>query len=185
MAISTINQAGLNAPLTLTSPVLTTPNLGTPSAINLSNATALPASALPTGCILQVVSQQNGQTLTSTSGSVTLLTQSFTPKSATSKVLLHANFCVERLGGGTGNYIFANFSRNGTPITASGMSGNWMNAPGYQLANGVRSTGSSTYLDSPATTSAITYSIVADFSTSGNVPWQFYILNLTLLEVAG
>lgn len=66
MAISTINQNGLNAPLTLTSPVLTTPNLGTPSslvltnatgtpaAINLTNATALPKSAMPTGSIVQV-----------------------------------------------------------------------------------------------------------------------------------
>jgi hypothetical protein len=133
---------------------------------------------------LQVVSQQNGQTLTSTSGSVTLLTQSFTPKSATSKVLLHANFCVERLGGGVGNYIFANLSRNGTPISVSGMGVSWMNAPGYQQTTGTRATGSNTYLDSPATTSAITYSIGADFTNSGNVPWQFYILNLTLLEVA-
>jgi hypothetical protein len=47
MAISTIDQTGLNAPLSLTSPVLTTPNLGTPSALVLTNATGLPASALP------------------------------------------------------------------------------------------------------------------------------------------
>jgi len=44
MAISTINQAGLNAPLTLTSPVLTTPNLGTPSAVVLTNATSVPVN---------------------------------------------------------------------------------------------------------------------------------------------
>jgi hypothetical protein len=47
MPISTIDQKGLNAPLSLTSPVLTTPNLGTPSALVLTNATGLPASALP------------------------------------------------------------------------------------------------------------------------------------------
>jgi hypothetical protein len=50
MAISTINQAGLNAPLTLTAP-----NLGTPSAINLSNATSLALGALPSGSVIQTV----------------------------------------------------------------------------------------------------------------------------------
>lgn len=51
MAISTINQAGLNAPLTLTSPVLTTPNLGTPSALVLTNATGLPTAGLVDGAV--------------------------------------------------------------------------------------------------------------------------------------
>jgi hypothetical protein len=153
------------------------------SAAKLTAGT-LPKAQLPTGSVLQVVSQQAATTLTSTSSSVTLLTQSFTPTSASSKVLALINFSVERLGGGSGNYIFANISRNGTPISSSGMSTSWMNAPGYQLANGVRSTGSHAYLDSPATTSAISYTFVADFSVSGNVPWQFYILNLTLLEIA-
>jgi len=148
------------------------------------SGTIITTGSPQSGSVLQVVSQQAGQTVTSTSGSVTLLSQSFTPTSATSKVLMHANFCVERLGGGTGNYLFGNFSRNGSVISVSGMSTTWMNAPGYQLANGVRSTGSNTYLDSPATTSAITYSIGASFTDSGNVPWQFYILNLTLMEIA-
>ena len=67
MPISTINQNGLNAPLTLTSPVLTTPNLGTPSAlvltnatgtpsaINLANATSLARAAMPSGSVIQTV----------------------------------------------------------------------------------------------------------------------------------
>lgn len=69
MPISTINQNGLNAPLTLTSPVLTTPNLGTPSAINLANATGLPKSALPSGSIIQVQSTNWNTPLTYTSAS--------------------------------------------------------------------------------------------------------------------
>ena len=43
MAISTISQAGLNAPLSLTSPAL-----GTPSALVLTNATGLPQAGLGT-----------------------------------------------------------------------------------------------------------------------------------------
>jgi hypothetical protein len=45
---------GSGAVVLATSPTLVTPALGTPSAINLSNATALPSSALPSGSVLQV-----------------------------------------------------------------------------------------------------------------------------------
>jgi len=48
MPISTIGQSGLNAPITLTSPILTTPALGTPSALVLTNATGLPQAGLGT-----------------------------------------------------------------------------------------------------------------------------------------
>jgi len=90
MAISTINQAGLNAPLTLTSPVLTTPNLGTPSALVLTNATGLPKAALPAGCILQVASSTvSAATSTSSTSFVdTGLSVSMTLNSASNKVLI-------------------------------------------------------------------------------------------------
>jgi hypothetical protein len=94
MAISTINQAGLNAPLTLTSPVLTTPNLGTPSAINLSNATALPTSALPAGSIVQIVSTTKVDTFSSSGTTyidVTGLSVSITPQFSTSKLMISVN----------------------------------------------------------------------------------------------
>ena len=85
MAISTINQNGLNAPLSLTAP-----NLGTPSAINLTNATALPSAALPTGSVLQVVNATTTSNFTTTSGSYvsTGFTASITPNFLLAKLLL-------------------------------------------------------------------------------------------------
>jgi hypothetical protein len=141
----------------------------------------LVTAAQPTGAVLQVVSQQNPQTIQTTSNPFTMLTQSFTPTSATSKVLALMSFTTERNGGGAGNYLFINFNRNGSTIVAPYA---WGNAPGYQANNGDRHVGTHTYLDSPATTSAISYTIVGDFSVSGNVPWIFYTLQLTLMEIA-
>jgi hypothetical protein len=174
MAISTVSQKGLDAPLTLTSPVLTTPNLGTPSAIVLTNATGFPA-----GSVLQVQSYDFTGAITSTSSTYTLLTASFTPKTATSKVLAMMTTVVERQGGGSGNYLYISLYRNGTIINSQ-----WANALGYQYSNNARCVGALNYLDSPATTSAISYTYSGDFAQSGNVQWQFYRLNLTLMEVA-
>jgi hypothetical protein len=179
MAISTINQNGLNVPLTLTSPVLTTPNLGTPSALVLTNATALPAAALPAGCILQVQSYDFTGGVTSTSSNYTLLTASFTPKFATSKVLAMMTTVVEKGASGSGNYIYISLYRNGSNINSQ-----WANALGYQYSTNARCVGALNYLDSPATTSAISYTYSGDFAVSGGVSWQFYRLNLTLMEVA-
>jgi hypothetical protein len=136
-------------------------------------------SALPTGSVLQVQTYDSTGAVQSTSSAITLLTASFTPTSATSKVLAMMTVVVERQGGGTGNYIFINLNRNGSTISS-----NWANALGYQETTGARSTSAFNYLDSPATASAISYTYVSDFSVSGNVPWQFYKLNLTLLEIA-
>jgi len=139
----------------------------------------LPTARLPAGAVLQVVSQQNAQEITSTSSAFTMLTQAFTPTSATSKVLALMSFVTERNGGGTGNYIFTVLKRDGSTIVS-----NWGNAPGYQQTSGSRATATHTYLDSPATTNSVTYTIVGDFNVSGNVPWIFYTLQLTLLEIA-
>ena len=152
----------------------------------ITGLTSVPSSGLqladanmPAGSVLQVVSQQAPANYTSTSSALTLLTQSFTPTSATSKVLALMSYTVERNGGGSGNYIFVNFNRNASTIVSQ-----WGNATGYQESSGARGVATHTYLDSPATTSAISYTFVADFATSGNVPWQFYTMQLTLLEIA-
>jgi hypothetical protein len=86
---------------TLTSPTLVTPALGTPSALVLTNATGLPASAMPSGTIVQV------STSCPAPGAVSLGTASWTevsssfrvsitPKSASNTLLIQ---CIFLFGG--------------------------------------------------------------------------------------
>jgi hypothetical protein len=160
MAISTIGQNGLNAPLSLTSPAL-----GTPSSINLSNATALPKAALPTGCILQVSQATLAGTQaisgTSTWTDVTSLSVTITPTASTSKFLL--SFAINVQGQ---NNTYFRFVRNGTAIgigNADGAksqitSGNaYTGGTSFNSSQTVEMAGQ--YLDSPATASAITYKV--------------------------
>jgi hypothetical protein len=183
MPISTVNQNGLNAPLTLTSPVLTTPNLGTPSALVLTNATGLPASALPAsgvsasslttgtlptarlpaGCMLQVVSTNYGtRTVISQTTSVIDMpgmTVNITPTSATSKILVLINLA---FNAPDGQNIMGFLNRNGTLIGQSTSSGAIQSFFGMATANDGNYrmwSASANYLDSPATTSTLTYKL--------------------------
>jgi hypothetical protein len=189
MAISTIDQTGLNAPLTLTSPVLTTPNLGTPSAINLSNATALPSAALPTGCILQVVQGTYGGTSINSSSTTFIdagLTATITPKFANSKILVTINQggCGKTTNNTGLNYILL---RNGTLIQRI-LDAGFYNSSANQVRFNVIS---AQYLDSPATTSAITYKTqFASYSNNATATVNDYGDNfitstITLMEIAG
>jgi len=96
MPISTIGQNGLNAPLSLT-----TPALGTPSSLVLTNATGLPASAMPSGTIVQTVVSCPSPTLaTIASASWTeassLFRVSITPKNASNTLFIQ---CIFMFGG--------------------------------------------------------------------------------------
>ena len=107
MAVSTISQAGLDSPLTLTNPALGTPTgVGTSlTALNASNISTgtLARARLPTGTVLQVVNVQSG-TLATTSVAIPtdntipqntegaeFFTVAITPTSATSKLLILVN----------------------------------------------------------------------------------------------
>jgi len=163
MPISTIGQNGLNAPITLTSPVLTTPNLGTPSALVLTNATALPKTALPTGSVLQVVqSVYTTRFTTSTNGSWVSpgMTGSITPSSTSSKILVFVNVVVGDSGGTGTNGATIRLTRNSSPVsylnrTSAG------NPAGIYITGNVYISGTLhlEYLDSPSSTSSVTYGV--------------------------
>ena len=191
MPISTINQNGLNAPLTLTSPVLTTPNLGTPSALVLTNATALPKSALPTGSVLQVVSSTYSGQVTASAGTWTNsgVATTITPTSATSKILVLATI-VQYAQASTGGNNFGSsqrLKRNTTVIwEPSGIANYWYNSSVSSGSSGeITHINNMHFLDSPATTSATTY-YVEGKGASATIIMQYGASPtvLTLIEVA-
>jgi hypothetical protein len=120
------------------------------------------------GGVLQVVSTIKTDTFTTTSGSyvdVTGLSVNITPTSASNKILVVVSV---NYGGGTNSYGFAQLVRNGTPIglgDSDGASRTECTFP-LQTANTASDAAklmnsSVTILDSPATTSAITYKVQA------------------------
>ena len=182
MAISTIGSAGLTSPLPAA-------NLGTPSAINLSNATALPSAALPTGCVLQVVTSTT-TSMSSTTSNGTFVTTGFsgsiTPKFATSKIF--AMLSSTGYATTVGSQCCLTLYRGGTNLCASGFVNIFING-GTNLQS-VASVAFQ-YLDSPATTSSTTYTVY--FQNSNNTgAVQFnaggvsnnQIATLTLMEIA-
>ena len=196
MAISTIDQTGLNAPLTLTSPVLTTPNLGTPSALVLTNATGLPSAALPTGSALQVVSYNlTNFDYHSTNTSDTAVGQIFsiTPKFSTSKIIIMQHGGFIDYGGSATNYnqYISWYRQIG--------SGGYSFLTGIAEYDGSNPTGATVwygfnrshiYTDSPATTSTVYYQpYVRTNSSSGYGYWGSNRPNLSigivLMEIAG
>jgi hypothetical protein len=146
--------------------------------------TSVTSSALPAGCVLQVV---NGSTATNTttsssSYSDTNLTATITPKFATSKILVLINQCGCYKDGIANNGGSLQILRNATTLASIGERFAGDNA----TVNSIGSI-SSCYLDSPATTSATTYKTqFASISNTGTVYVQVYSARstITLMEIA-
>ena len=156
------------------------------------------------GGVIQVV--QNFKTDTGSSsvagGALTdhVLTQSITPKFSTSKILVE--FHVMCSSSSTMNRLGAVITKNGSPIGVADDTGdNKTENTVCIVANDVNEpyTLSGKFLDSPATTSAVTYGIKIRTGTSSTITIQFnrqgtesnniYIMRgtscLTLMEVSG
>lgn len=205
MPISTINQNGLNAPLTLTSPVLTTPNLGTPStlvltnatgtpsSINLANATNLPKAALPTGSVLQVVGNNLVPSVQFTMTSSTTYTTWATAPSATITLTNSANrvLITARIGM---QYDAADQIRNtiyriisgGSTTDLSGGNTYGLSFHGTSAAGGLWKETVITWIDTPATASAVTYTWYSRSESGGLIyPDHGGAANtITLMEIA-
>jgi hypothetical protein len=136
-----------------------------PLVLNSSSITGLaPVGGLSspqTGSVLQVVSTTKTDTFSTTSGSLTDITGmsvSITPTSATSKILV-----LYSLGQIFGNSPCASgvaLLRNSTVIGAGASAGSRILVSTGQVDDGDRGQPHSyTFLDSPATTSAITYKL--------------------------
>ena len=132
-------------------------------------------SLAPGGGILQVVQAVKTDTFTTNSTSfttVTGLSASITPKSTTSKIMVFS-----QITHGLGNnsaYGFFKVTRGGTDIYRGDAGGsNRVRAVfgGYSTADMKEATlsGSIMYLDSPATTSSVTYQVEARVGVAGTV----------------
>jgi hypothetical protein len=129
-----------------------------------------------TGSILQVLNTLLATSAKTATGEVFNL--SITPSSTSSKILIMATCQVEKLGTG---YIQVHLRRNTTLIAA-----NFGYDIGYLYDGGEKQQFSVNYLDSPNTTSTISYNIYADHTNAtGTFRYLQYGNSLTLMEVAG
>jgi hypothetical protein len=185
---------GSGAVVLATSPTLVTPALGTPSAINLSNATALPKAALPTGSVLQVVSTTYSTAVLNTTSTLadTNLTATITPSSATSKILVLISqyiYIVSGINSANANTGLVDTQRNGTSIFQTDNTlGIKAQAPSGDV-NQIFWYLPIFYLDSPATTSATTYKTQMALSTTGGTnkitaQYNNKPSTITLMEIA-
>jgi hypothetical protein len=123
-----------------------------------------PINILPAGSIIQIVqsSTVTSTATTSTSDVTTTLTGSITPSSATSKILVQVNL----------GWIFSNQASAAGYATfalyrgASSIVSPWFRGPHLPSVNtSTYSSGSASYLDSPSSASAVTYTLF--FNTTG------------------
>ena len=146
---------------------------------NVITSGKLVTSGLPIGTVMQTVA--NTTITGSTSANAVALTLSITPSSASSRILILGALEGERVGGSTGNYIFGQLRKNTTNLRS------FINAAGYQQTTGARNFNTLMFIDSPATTSAITYDIWIDHTTTGaasGITWNWYNGSIYALEIA-
>jgi hypothetical protein len=135
----------------------------TVSASSITTGT-LPKAQLPTGSILQILTdvQPGEQATSSTSFTNTALSVTITPTSATSKIFL---LYTGSAGNDGAQESYLTIARNGTNLGGGvgGMMRIWFSASGGYHFSGM----SMSFLDSPATTSAITYTV--QFRTASGI----------------
>jgi hypothetical protein len=148
-------------------------------ALILSGDTGVPASGMPTGSVIQTVTAtfSTQTSTTSTSYVATGLTASITPIASSSKIFISGMINIQTV---SNNDTYWTIYKNGSNLSTS-TSGFGIVEAGTQV---MLNTQGISYLDSPATTSSITYAIYC--KTSGGT--MFWCINgqpatITLLEI--
>lgn len=121
------------------------------------------AAAQPAGSVLQVVQTTKTDTWTSTASSwtnITGFTASITPTSTASRILVMASVVV---GINSNYFCHIRLARNDSPILVGDVSGSRLQTQGmiyyYNQSNNSWTTWPGYVVDSPSTTSALTYSV--------------------------
>jgi hypothetical protein len=155
------------------------------SASKLTGTQTIPKAALPTGSVLQVV-QGTSTTATTISGGPTdtTLTATITPTSATSKILVIVNQFVYLYGGGGDSGFLLFILKNGSVVYNN--TGNSLYIAASSGSPDLIINYPITYLDSPATTSALTYKTQATATAGGTPTFQQYSnqSTITLMEIS-
>lgn len=144
-------------------------------AVNLAQAAS--------GTIMQVVFNSATTTLTSTTTSVSdMLTATITPTSAASRIFIICSVHVSATASsnaGAAFYIFRGSSTTGTQIYTnyagnSGATGSWIGM-------------TPTTVDSPSTTSPVTYTLSYGKASGGttSITTEGNVYSITLMEIAG
>ena len=149
-------------------------------------AGAIESGAIGAGSIRQVVYSSNSTPTSTTSGPVDIgVTATITPTSSSSRILVLVSQEYYIHSGGTDTGAIFYLQRNGTNIHAgSGHSlyiatGSGQNESiGYYTIN---------YVDSPSTTSALTYKMQGSATAGGTLLANYNnnVSTITLLEIAG
>ena len=198
MALTQVAGGMIASGQTITSPTLVTPALGTPASGVMTNVTSVPAAqligtqtiprgTLPTGSILQVVSANNSTQYSTVSSTfaATGIAATITPTSATSKILavVHVSDCTNAYS--NGSLLGLKLYRASTAIISFGY------YVGFNTAGSITNdvgTCSTSYLDSPATTSATTYTVYINSSNNTGTMYVNYQASststVTLMEIA-
>jgi len=151
---STSGSVTLQEPAVAGTTVLDLPAVSGTILTTASSGQSIPKAALPTGSVLQVVNATYSTETTNNTNTYadTGLSASITPTSATSKILILANNNVSKFGSDTQSGVHLNICRGSTQIIQFAI------LIGYTSATGTNVGAASTsYLDSPATTSSTTY----------------------------
>ena len=122
----------------------------------LASGQSIPKAALPTGSVLQVVNASTNTNVSTSSSTYvdTGLTATITPTSATSKILVEVfQVGLQKTSANAGTNIGLILQRNGSLIAVLEEEATYTGTT-TTLSIGASGT---TYLDSPATTSAVTY----------------------------
>jgi hypothetical protein len=177
---------------TLTSPTLTSPALGTPASGVLTNCTGVAAAALPAGSVIQVVKATTSSTITSSSTTFvsTGFSATITPRSTASRILVQVctfNF-VSRGGSFSDFGMSFQMYRNATSVfqpSSNAYPGLYIS--GTTALSNLRQMQSFCFVDSPSSTSALTYTLywagyhIDSMSINADLPQTSYII---LTEIA-
>ena len=152
---------------------------------NITTANRFAKASMPTGSVLQVVNATYSTQLATSSTSYvdTGLSASITPTSSTSKILI----LVEQTGlgknsGDSAQRVALNILRNSTQLIQFEVGAGYTGASTINIFGG----SGSNYLDSPATTSSVTYKTQIKGFAGVNVYAQYdnSTSTITLMEIA-